>query len=204
MSINEIAMKQFVIFFISAFMCLTTYGQNTYSGKIIGTPNPCQTDPCLPGVVLGLETISNIYVLTINSNWIWSNNKLIVEDIEYFLDDEVEITGTITTKQDINSNEYIELEIETIKKLTSSNIETLSSDNNKVYFDATNKIITIDETLQNQSFTFELINMQGKVVCRKTNTENSSIGAANLPKGIYLYRLLQNGQAIHSGKLMLK
>jgi len=180
-------------------MCLNTYGQNTYSGKIIYTPNPCQTDPCLPGVVFGLETTSNIYVLTINSNWIWSNNKLIIKDIEYFIDDEVEITGTITTKQDINSNEYIELEIES----TLSNIETLSSDNNKVYFDATSQTIIIDATLQNQSLTLELIDTQGKVIFRKAGLSNkSSVSVVNLLNGIYLYRLARNNVVIATGKIL--
>jgi len=91
------------------------------------------------------------------------------------------------------------------KKIASSGIAPPSvSDKNKVYYDATKQVIVIDETLQNQSLTFELIDMQGKMVCRKTNAGNSLIGVANLPNGIYLYRLLQNGQAIHSGKIMLK
>ena len=89
--------------------------RDTYIGKIVSISNPCQTKPCLPGIVLGLETTSNNYVLTTNSKWIWSNS-LIVEDIEYFDDDEVEITGKTTIKQDINSNKYTELEIETIRK----------------------------------------------------------------------------------------
>lgn len=180
-------------------MCLNTYGQNTYSGKIIYTPNPCQTVPCLPGLVFGLETISNIYVLTINSNWIWSNNKLIIKGIEYFIDDEVEITGTITTKQDINSNEYIELEIE-----STSNIETLSSDNNKVYFDATSQTIIIDATLQNQSLTLELIDTQGKVIFRKVGLSNkSSVSVVNLLNGIYLYRLTRNKFVFATGKILI-
>ena len=90
------------------------------------------------------------------------------------------------------------------KKTASGIVSPSVSDKNKVYFDATKQAIVIDETLQNQSFTFELINMQGKVVCSKTNAENSSIGVSNLPNGIYLYRLLRNNGAIHAGKIMLR
>ena len=77
------------------------------------------------------------------------------------------------------------------------------SDNNKVYYDATNQVIVIDETLQNQSFTFELIDMQGKMVCSKANSDHT-IDVAKLPAGIYLYRLLQNNGTIYSGKIVLK
>ena len=195
-------MKHFLIFYITVLICLNTYGQNTYSGKIIYMPNPCQTDPCLPGVVFGLGTTSNNYVLTINFNWIWADNSLIVEGVEYFIDDEVEITGTLTTKHDINSNEYTELEITTIKKTSSSNIETLSFDNKKVYYDAIKQIIVIDKTLLTQSLTFELVNMQGKVMLRKTNICNNSVSIGNLLNGVYLYHLTQNGKIIHIGKLL--
>ena len=183
-------------------MCLNTYGQDTYVGKLIGMSSPIIDPdyPPVPCLMFGLETTSCKYVLSINSHWICG--KLIVEGIEYFDNDEVEITGTITTKQDINSNEYIELEIETIKKSTSSNIETLSSDNNKVYFNATNQTIIIDTTLQNQSLTLELIDTQGKVILRKADAGNNPINIANLQNGVYLYRLLQNNQVICSDKIV--
>jgi len=186
------------IFFLS--LCLNTFGQNIYTGEIINMPNPCETDPCLPGLVFGLETSSKSYVLTINSNWIWADNKLIVEDIEYFIDDEVEITGITTIKQDIYSKEYTELEIETIKKL-GANIESLSFYNNKIYYDPATQVIVIDKTLQLQSFTLELYDIHGKVILRKTGTDNT-ISIANLPTGVYLYRLLQSNQAVYSGKIL--
>jgi len=183
-------------------MCLNIYGQDIYIGKIIGKGNPCMAIPCLPCAVLWLETTSNDYVLSYNSHWI-CDDEITVDDSEYFVDDEVEITGTIITKQDINSNEYIELEIEAIKKSTPSNIEILPSDNNKVYFDATNQIIIIDETLQNQSLALELIDIQGKVILRKTGLGNkSSISVANLLNGIYLYRLTRDGMVICTGKII--
>jgi len=157
----------------------------------------------MPGIVFGLETTTNNFVLTMDSNWIWSNNKLFVENVEYFLDDEVEITGTTTTKQDINSNEYTELEIKTIKKLT-LNVESVSFSNNEVYYDATKQVIVIDEILQNKSITFELVDIQGKVILRRRIGvgNNSSICVANLSDGIYLYRLLQKSQTLCAGKII--
>ena len=322
---NDLFMKRFLTICIAAFIYANTYGQNICAGKIIYTSDP--TEP-YSGAVFSLETGSNYYILSINSHWISCDEELIVEDVEYFLDDKVVITGTTSIRQCVNSKgyweEYLELEIETIeklspgrniqqyfgtfeiyrdcgvdswrtgdviwkiyaaypndsfdirggvgllsilnnnsfvierweystsgsyfnmytvgegymkndsvfvnytqynrdhttpffsffssrechckgKKIASSGIAPTSvSDKNKVYYDVTKQVIVIDATLQNQSFTFELINMQGKVVCSKTIAGNSFIDVANLPKGIYLYRLLQNNGAIYSGKIMLK
>jgi len=322
----DLLMKRFLIFFIVLFVCLITNGQGTYIGRIVNTSNTCETGICLPSSVFGLEvsfTINYHYILTLSSLRISTDDNLIIEGTEYFVDDVVVITGTTRATQAWYS-ESIELEIETIKRwspnqdiqhflgeyilrgtrittkpfggielsfyseivikegiesdllINFSNYDTVFnafilnnnlfipqtwfylfdgddaqavlygkgeiiadslflsffyggprdygytceckgkktassgivspsvSDKNKVYFDATKQAIVIDETLQNQSLTFELIDMQGKVVCRKTNAGNSSIGVANLPKGIYLYRLLHNNGAIYSGKIMLK
>ena len=88
-------------------------------GQIIGMGNPATTNPPLPGIVFGFETPSDAYVLTINASWIWSNETFIFDGIEYFEGDEVEILGETTTKLDINSNEYTEFEIISIRKLIS-------------------------------------------------------------------------------------
>jgi len=172
-------------------------------GKIIDMPNPCETEPCLPGILFGFETTIDNYVLTINFNWIWSDNQLIFENVEYFIGDEVEITGITTTKQDIFSNEYTELEIKNIKKLNSI-IESESFSNIKIYYDVIKQVIVINETLQTQSLTFELVDMQGKVILRKTSIDNNDcINVANLLRGVYFYRLMQNGREINIGKLLI-
>ena len=87
------------------------------------------------------------------------------------------------------------------KKNTSNIVSPLESTKNKVLLDATKQAIVIDETLLNQSFTFELINMQGSTILKKSNI-NESISIANLPSGIYLCRILQNGQVIYSDKIL--
>jgi hypothetical protein len=74
---------------------------------------------------------------------------------------------------------------------------------NKVYYDATNQTIVIDEALQNQSLTLELYDIQGKVILRKTDVGNT-ISAVHLPAGMYLYRLLENSRTIYSGKILKK
>jgi len=301
-------MKRLLLFFISVFVYLNTHGQNTYIGSIVPM-----------GSYYFLETASNHYMLTLNSLPIRLSSGLIVENIEYFTDDIVAITGTAKLRYP-NSIEDYELEIETIKKwspnqdiqrflgeyslkgmckvlapwqdeiplekyvviktgiesdlliqylgfaqsdfkafilndslfipnqwgnivweypesfrgggeikndtlfmrfrnggefgvlececkgrkIGSTNILSPSGLNkNKVYLDATNQVIVIDETLQNQSLTFELIDLQGNTIWKKTNV-GESINIAYLPSGIYLCRILQNGQMIYSDKILKK
>jgi hypothetical protein len=198
-------MKRLSFFFIAVFMalCINTFGQDVYTGKIIPNGNPCppsdpDEDPCVPGIVLWLETTSLDYVLTINSYWIW-NDPFLFDGVEYGWNDEVEITGTVTEFIGVYTKDVYELEIETIKKV-GTGIGTLPFDN-KVYYDATNQVIVIDKTLQNQFSTLELYDMQGKVILRKTDAGNT-ISIANLPSGVYLYRLSQNNRAICSGKVV--
>jgi hypothetical protein len=72
---------------------------------------------------------------------------------------------------------------------------------NKVYYNAINQKIIIDDALQNQSLTLELVDMLGKVVLREINVCNS-INIAHLPPGVYVYRLLQDNQVICRGKVL--
>jgi len=90
------------------------------------------------------------------------------------------------------------------KKIESSGIVSPSiSNSNKVYYDAANQLIIIDETLQNQSSTFELMDLQGKVIFRKTNADYyTPISISNLPNGVYLYRLLLHNKEVYFGKIL--
>jgi hypothetical protein len=84
---------------------------------------------------------------------------------------------------------------------SSSIVPPPESSKNKVYYDAANQVIVIDKTLQSQSLTIELYDMQGKVILKKD--AGNTISVAHLPSGIYLYRLLENNRMIYSGKIVL-
>jgi len=89
------------------------------------------------------------------------------------------------------------------KKTSSTSVlYPLPANENKVYFDIKNQLIVLDETLQHQSLTFELIDTQGKIVFIKKNVDSSSINVANISNGVYIYRLLQKGQTICFGKIL--
>ena len=73
--------------------------------------------------------------------------------------------------------------------------------NNKIYFDAAKQVIVIDETFQNQSFKLELIDLQGNIVLQEM-TANNFVNVKDLPNGIYLCRILHDGQVIYSDKIL--
>jgi hypothetical protein len=81
----------------------------------------------------------------------------------------------------------------------SSNIVLLPATPTKVYYNTIKQEIVIDEALQNG--TFELYDIQGKILLRQINISNS-ISIAHLPQGVYVYRLLQNSQVICRGKIL--
>jgi len=115
------ATKFISILLVALFFCNSckdkeiSLGVQTLVGKIIVDANPCPPSrlPCVPGVVFWLETTSKNYVIkTINSGGFWSHEKIIINDIEYFEGDEVEVTGEVKLYKG-----YYSIEIASIKKL---------------------------------------------------------------------------------------
>lgn len=174
-----------------------------FCGKIISRLSPPIAIPPVQEAILAIVAPSNFcfhsYILTINNEWIRSD-FLLFDGVEYHIDDEVEITGTICAKEDEFTNPYVELEIETIK-ISGVGIESISIKDN-VYYDGTTQNIVIEASLQNQISTFELIDLQGKILLRKTNIDNNPINVGNLPRGVYIYRIIQNNNAVNIGKLI--
>jgi hypothetical protein len=106
------------VFFVTVFICLNTYGQNAYIGRIDASYSPYAVGFCADCFVLTLGTISgDTYFLTLDSSLLPTNSgKLIVGGTEYAWGDIFAITGTATVKQGGYLKEYYELEIETIEK----------------------------------------------------------------------------------------
>ncbi len=93
-------------------------GHQTLSGEICTLPNPPSgTDVTLPGTIFGLRVGSLEYVLLCDSHWVWSSGQLVVEGVEYQVDDVVKITGTVSETQISKSYKYFEIEIEEIEQL---------------------------------------------------------------------------------------
>lgn len=99
----------------SKYPIITVLGEQTLTGKIIWVPMPPFTDPPLPGVVIGLETAYDNYVLLNDEHWL-SDGTITIDNVVYSMDDEVEITGTVTRVHISETKEYLELDIKTIEK----------------------------------------------------------------------------------------
>jgi hypothetical protein len=177
-----------------------------HNGKIIYGYAPSLTlPPPSSETVLAIVAPENFcfynYVLTINNEWI-QDDVLFFEGVMYAVGDEVEIIGVTFAKENDYATKYVELEIEAINKIT--NVESLPINNFEVYYNTINQIIVIDGMPQNQTFTFELLDVQGNVVLREPDIRNKrSISVANLLSGIYLYRFIQDGHVIKTDKLLV-
>jgi len=92
-------------------------GQRTCEGTIISMPNPPTgtSEPPLPGMVLGLETETESYILSYNGHW-ESEDKITIDGTEYAVGDRVEITGMASSTRISDTQEYLQLEILTIAK----------------------------------------------------------------------------------------
>ena len=94
----------------------TIVGERTIAGTIVHMPMPATTEPPLPGMQLGLDTASGDYILILDGHWLAQDN-FTVEDVVYSVEDDVEITGTVSEVQLSPSENYLNLEIATIRKI---------------------------------------------------------------------------------------
>jgi hypothetical protein len=110
-----------LIFFTFLVLFFNTQGQNEYIGRIIFHPDPysISNTSAFSASKYGLGTFSgDNFILTLDSNYIFVWEQLIIGNNEYFLDDIVIITGTTRLIQGNNValSEYKELVIQTIEK----------------------------------------------------------------------------------------
>lgn len=80
--------------------------------------------------------------------------------------------------------------------------ETLDASLLKVYFNAVNNIVTIEQN-ETKKCTFELLDVQGKVVLQEQLRElKQDVNVNELNAGLYFYRILIDGQLVKSGKII--
>jgi hypothetical protein len=84
---------------------------------------------------------------------------------------------------------------------SNNNVFVSNPNQNSIFYNAENHIITIKEPLLNQFSIFELVDMHGKIILRTNNVSNT-INITNIPNGVYVYRLLENSRVIYSGKIL--
>jgi hypothetical protein len=180
-------MKKNSCILLSLICCANIYSQaDEYQGKLVMLPNPCKEIPCLPGLVWGLETAENSYILTVDNQYCWASDHLSLDNTEYSMEDSVVISGITYSKCDVYNNIYIELEIENIVKTALQTVKddiisVKTVDNHiAVYFTA-------------ESFPrIDIYTLSGERVYSGTLKNSPGyIDTAFLPKGVYIL-ILQN------------
>jgi hypothetical protein len=86
-----------------------------------------------------------------------------------------------------------------------TNTDPISNFNKiEVYYNSAEQTIVIElkQNQSNQLLTIELFDMQGRMVTKKMFSGNYKINISSLPKGVYIYHLLQNNQQLNSGKVL--
>lgn len=192
-------MKTFFIIFAYLSVYLSVCSQNTYMGEIKEASIPCLSVPCLPAMVFALETTSGDYILTLDGQCVVSNRKLVVNGVEYYSGDKVEISGTETSKQDMNGNEFHELEILAIQKIISSDINFLNEDVT-LSFDRGSRLY-VKGFFVDRPLYLTVTDMHGKVVLTKGLTNDSFVDLQCLPQGLYIYLLLCDKRVVCRGKI---
>lgn len=87
-------------------------GHTTITGRYAFVPNPCVTEPCLPGMAYAIESGSQCFFLTLGGRWSdqahgWKGWMPAVGDAVY-------VTGKIRQKIDIRGNPFFTIEVESL------------------------------------------------------------------------------------------
>jgi len=89
--------------------------ENPIITSIIGTyscvPNPCETIPCLPGVVLGVVGGSETFHLTVDGQWIWDCSEYPWSGHMALEGDIVQVEGVVSEDHDTRGSPYYNIEV---------------------------------------------------------------------------------------------
>jgi hypothetical protein len=82
----------------------------TITGKYVFLPNPCITEPCLPGMAYALESSGRCFFLTRMGRW--SDKPLEQEEWTPGLSETVTVVGRVTQRKDIHGAPFFTIEVE--------------------------------------------------------------------------------------------
>jgi len=73
----------------------------------------------------------------------------------------------------------------------------------KVNVNQTNNKIIVYPAVSMQHYKFELLDIKGSILIQSNlNLNENTINIANLEKGLYLYRISENGALLKAGKIV--
>ena len=85
----------------------------TLKGRYAVAPNPCITEPCLPGMAYAVEAGGKLYFLT--SGGRWSNQPRSFGGWTPAPGDSVTVVGRTASRTDIRGAEFLTIEAEALK-----------------------------------------------------------------------------------------
>lgn len=142
----------------------------------------------------------------INLSWT-GNNNIVVEQNDWditFYNDDPEWTGSEDIDFTVSGDFEQSTSIVTVSSIpTSSSLQETASSYITTYYNASSSVLTIKNNSPHIFYTFEIISMQGRLI-NKTNTTITkgmyNITMPNIPKGIYIIRLL--GESTYTSKIV--
>lgn len=84
----------------------------TITGRYVFVPNPCTTDPCLPGMTYAVESGGQCFFLTLSGRW--SDQAHAWKGRMPVLGSSVSVTGKITQRMDIRGDPFFTIEVESL------------------------------------------------------------------------------------------
>jgi hypothetical protein len=87
-------------------------GTPTVTGRYAFVPNPCTTQPCLPGMAYAIESGGQCFFLTLGGRW--SDQAHTWEGWMPSLGDTISVRGSIRQRLDIRGDPYFTIEAESV------------------------------------------------------------------------------------------
>lgn len=86
----------------------------TITGKYVFLPNPCTTEPCLPGMAYALESSGQCFFLTMAGRW--SDKPIERGEWTPELGDTATVVGRVTQRRDVRGEPFLTLEVESLMR----------------------------------------------------------------------------------------
>ena len=151
----------------------------TISGKITSVPNPCQIEPCIPGLVYAIETDSIYYIITWKGYWIWSE-PIVIETYIFEMGDPITVEGVVSVGQDIWGEDYYEIAVASVIPLSIDN--DVTAPNMVSIFPNP----TIGKVYIEMESNIKVYNMRGALLLE---TFGNQVDLSAYPQGVYFLRV---------------
>lgn len=148
----------------------------TVEGVLVLRPNPCFSNPCMPGMGWWLQTKDKSYV--IDGEWITSDIELNVNGTIVHVGDSVKVTGMSCSYRDCNKSIFYSLKIESLEILVSveelvSQVDTTLTGKLYVYPDKKTCYIAsavISKNCYTPNEDWSCLTIAGTEICKEEDT----------------------------------